>query len=152
MARRLQDDGASVNLFPFLSILVCIIGCLTLIIVVVNLIAMSNPELEDFSFADCEEQMLHIENLYAEAKGLLLQAGAELKLPVQDVIDTIEQNSRMRRMPRQMLRAMRYLSELSMVAEVRDPDEIEQVEAEAKSVIHKAEEEKAIKEKSAEEA
>ncbi|MCG8600506.1 MAG: hypothetical protein MI807_10225 [Verrucomicrobiales bacterium] len=44
MARRNNDDGASVNLFPFLSILVCIIGCLTLIIVVVNLIAMGKGE------------------------------------------------------------------------------------------------------------
>lgn len=44
MARRRKDDGASVNLFPFLSILVCIIGCLTLIIVVVNLIAMGKGE------------------------------------------------------------------------------------------------------------
>lgn len=32
------------NLFPFLSILVCIIGCLTLIIVVVNLMAMNKAE------------------------------------------------------------------------------------------------------------
>lgn len=44
MARRTQDDGGTVNLFPFLSILVCIIGCLTLIIVVINLIAMSRGE------------------------------------------------------------------------------------------------------------
>ena len=44
MARRGQDEGASVNLFPFLSILICIIGCLTLIIVVINLIAMSKGE------------------------------------------------------------------------------------------------------------
>ena len=32
------------NLFPFLSILICIIGCLTLIIVVINLIAMGKGE------------------------------------------------------------------------------------------------------------
>ena len=44
MARRGQDESASVNLFPFLSILICIIGCLTLIIVVINLIAMSKGE------------------------------------------------------------------------------------------------------------
>lgn len=44
MAKRKKDDGASVNLFPFLSILVCIIGCLTLIIVVVNLMAMNKGE------------------------------------------------------------------------------------------------------------
>lgn len=44
MAKRSSDDGGSVNLFPFLSILVCIIGCLTLIIVVINLIAMNKGE------------------------------------------------------------------------------------------------------------
>lgn len=44
MARRNSDDGATINLFPFLSILVCIIGCLTLIIVVVNLMAMNKGE------------------------------------------------------------------------------------------------------------
>ena len=44
MSKRRADSGASVNLFPFLSILVCIIGCLTLIIVVLNLISMSKAE------------------------------------------------------------------------------------------------------------
>lgn len=44
MARRSQDAGGSVSLFPFLSILICIIGCLTLIIVVINLIAMNKGE------------------------------------------------------------------------------------------------------------
>ncbi len=44
MARRGGSDGESVNLFPFLSILVCIIGCLTLIIVVVNMVAMQQAD------------------------------------------------------------------------------------------------------------
>ena len=44
MAKRARDNGGSVSLFPFLSILICIIGCLTLIIVVINLIAMSKGE------------------------------------------------------------------------------------------------------------
>src|SRR5690606_30423757 len=44
MAKRARDSGGSINLFPFLSILICIIGCLTLIIVVMNLIAMSKGE------------------------------------------------------------------------------------------------------------
>ena len=114
---------------------------------VVDMLRMSNPEEEDFSFAECEEKMLHIEQLYSEAKDLLLQAGAELRLPVQGVIDVIEQNGRIRRMPRQMLRAMRYLNELSMVAEVRDPDSIEPVEDEEKAV-----KDEAIKDKAAEEA
>lgn len=44
MAKRARNSGGSVNLFPFLSILICIIGCLTLIIVVINLIAMNKGE------------------------------------------------------------------------------------------------------------
>lgn len=44
MARRGNSGGGSVNLFPFLSILICIIGCLTLIIVVINLIGMNKGE------------------------------------------------------------------------------------------------------------
>ena len=45
-----------------------------------------------------------------------------------------------------MLRAMRYLSELSMVAEVRDPDSIEQAGEPTEA------EEPAIKDKAAEKA
>lgn len=44
MARRGNNSGGAVSLFPFLSILICIIGCLTLIIVVINLIAMNKGE------------------------------------------------------------------------------------------------------------
>ncbi len=44
MAKRSRDSGGSINLFPFLSILICIIGCLTLIIVVINLIGMNKGE------------------------------------------------------------------------------------------------------------
>lgn len=44
MAKRARASGGSVNLFPFLSILICIIGCLTLIIVVINLIGMNKGE------------------------------------------------------------------------------------------------------------
>lgn len=44
MSRARKNSGTSVSLFPFLSILVCMIGCLTLIIVVLNLIAMNKGE------------------------------------------------------------------------------------------------------------
>jgi hypothetical protein len=44
MAKRARNGGGSVNLFPFLSILISIIGSLTLVIVVVNLIAMNKGE------------------------------------------------------------------------------------------------------------
>ncbi len=44
MARRNKASGESVSLFPFLSILICVIGCLTMIIVVVQLMAMNRVE------------------------------------------------------------------------------------------------------------
>lgn len=44
MARARRNNGTSVDMFPFLSILVCMIGCLTLIIVVLNIIAMNKEE------------------------------------------------------------------------------------------------------------
>ena len=59
---------------------------------------------------------------YDDLKEELLQAGAELRIPIPAMIDILEQNSRIRRMPRQMVKAMRYLSELSMVAEVKFPE------------------------------
>ncbi|NOX99253.1 MAG: hypothetical protein GXP30_05930 [Verrucomicrobia bacterium] len=43
MARR-KSKGAEISLFPFLSILVCVIGCLTMIIVFINLIQMNQAE------------------------------------------------------------------------------------------------------------
>ena len=89
---------------------------------VVNLMKMANPEEEDFSFAECELQLDRVQVAYAEVKEMLLTAGAELRIPFPVVIDILEQNSRIRRMPRQMVRAMRYLSELSMIANVRSPE------------------------------
>ena len=43
MARR-KSKGTEISLFPFLSILVCVIGCLTMIIVFINLIQMNQAE------------------------------------------------------------------------------------------------------------
>ena len=55
-------------------------------------------------------------------KAALLLAGAELRVPIPLMIDVLEQNSGIRRMARQMIKAMRYLSELYMVAEVQIPE------------------------------
>ena len=89
---------------------------------VVTLMKMANPEEESFSFADCELQLDKIQHAYDAVKVDLLNAGAELRMVIPVVIDILEQNSRIRRMPRQMVKAMRYLSELSMIAEVRIPE------------------------------
>ncbi len=61
MARRRADTGTSVNLFPFLSILVSIIGCLTLIIVVINLIAMGEGEGQTSEEVERAQKYLELE-------------------------------------------------------------------------------------------
>lgn len=89
---------------------------------VVNLIKMANPEEEGYSFSVCELQLEKVQATYVDVKEILLTAGAELRVPVPVVIAIIEQNGRIRRLPRQMVRAMHYLSELSMIGNVVTPD------------------------------
>ena len=86
---------------------------------VVSLMKISNPEEAGFSFAECELQLDRVQVAYDEVKSDLLKAGAELRVPIHVVIDIIDQNSCIRRMSRQMVKAMHYLSELSMIAEVK---------------------------------
>lgn len=89
---------------------------------VVELLKMADPEQEDFSFSCCESQLEEVQLAYETVRADLLQAGAELRIPIPEMINILEQNSRIRRMPRQMVKAMQYLSELSMMAEVRTPE------------------------------
>jgi len=86
---------------------------------VVNLLKMANPEQEGFSFSCCEAQLDEVQLAYDAIKADLLQAGAELRIPIPVMIDILEQNSRIRRIPRQMVKAMHHLSELSMITDVR---------------------------------
>lgn len=98
---------------------------------VVKAIKMADLEKEAFSFSDCEIQIEQMKIAYKELKESLLQAGAALRIPVPLMIDILEQNNRIRRMPHEMVRAMRYLSELSVPAKV-DSEEVEQdIEQEA---------------------
>lgn len=89
---------------------------------VVSLMKMANPEKENFSFAECELQLDTMQAAYDDIKVILLDAGAVLRIPIPVMIDILEQNSRIRRMSRQMVKAMRYLSEISMIAQVRSPE------------------------------
>jgi len=86
---------------------------------VVSLIKMANPEEEYFSFAECELQLDKVETACLDVKDILLTAGSQLRVPFPVVIDIIEQNNRIRQLPRQMVRAMYYLTKLSMVANVK---------------------------------
>lgn len=89
---------------------------------VVSLMKMANPEEEDFSFAACELQLDVVQAAYDDVKEMLLHAGAALRIRIPVIIDILEQNSRIRRMPRQMVKAMHHLNEISMIAEVRLPE------------------------------
>jgi hypothetical protein len=101
---------------------------------VVNLLKMANPEQEGFSFSCCEAQLDEVQLAYDAIKADLLLAGAELRIPIPVMIDILEQNSRIRRIPRQMVKAMHHLSELSMITDVRvseseseSDDEVEKI-------------------------
>lgn len=90
---------------------------------VVNLMKMANPEEQGFSCSDCELQLEQVQKAYYEVKALLLEAGAELRIPIPAMIAILELNSLIERMPLQMVKAMRILSELSMIAQVKVPEQ-----------------------------
>ncbi|MGB5276808.1 MAG: Na/Pi symporter [Gammaproteobacteria bacterium] len=94
---------------------------------VVYLIELANHEAEGFSIIACEEQLDKMQVAYDDVKAALLRAAAELRTPVPGMIDTVEQNRRIRRMARQMVKAAHYLSELYVVAGVHIPETTEPV-------------------------
>lgn len=89
---------------------------------VVRLMELADLEVEGFSFAECEAQQMQVQLNYDDVKAKLLHAGAQLRTPIPGMIEIMEQNSRIRRMSRQMLKAVHYLSELYTGAEVLMPD------------------------------
>ena len=96
---------------------------------VVKLMELANPEKEGFSFTDCKQQLDQVQIAYDEVKATLLHAGAGLRTPIPEMIALLEQNSRIRRMARQMIKAMAHLSELYTVTQVKAPEVIEAVAA-----------------------
>jgi len=101
---------------------------------VVNLMQLANPEAEDFSFVACEAQLERVQVSYDEAKAALLHAGAELRSPIPVIIELLDQNSRIRRMARQMVKSMRYLNELYVAADILIPEAAEAVEQQSREV------------------
>ena len=79
---------------------------------VAALIEMAKPGEADFSYAGCERQLEQIQLDYDELKASLLKAGAELRVAIPLMIDVVEQNSRLRRMARQLVKAMNCLNQV----------------------------------------
>jgi len=94
---------------------------------VVKLISMTNLDEKEFSIIDCENQLQQVQNVYEDVKKILLLAGAELCIPVQSMIDILEQNSRIRRMARQMMKAVNLLNELNVISKVQMPETDESI-------------------------
>lgn len=83
----------------------------------VKLVQMANPGNDDFDIADCKLQLERVQELYHEVKVVMMQAGSELRVPIPLIIDIVDQNSRIRRMARQLVGAMRLLDELSQAGD-----------------------------------
>lgn len=90
---------------------------------VVELLTLATPESAEFSFNDCQTHLDDLQVTYDRLKQELLAAGTGRRLPVHIVIDFIDQNSRVRRVPRKMVKAMGLLSELSMMTVVKVSDD-----------------------------
>ena len=94
---------------------------------VVRLIEISNPGSEGFSFAASESQLDNVQVTYNDIKAKLLRAGSEFRVPVADTIDILEQNSRIRRMVRQMFKAAHHISELYVDSEIKESEKADLV-------------------------
>jgi phosphate:Na+ symporter len=82
---------------------------------VARLIELAVPDSEDFSLDACEAQLEHVQIAYEDTKSILILAGAELRTPIPGVIDTLELNSQIRRMARQLFKAIRYLNGMYII-------------------------------------
>jgi len=87
---------------------------------VVSLIQMVDPGVAEFSFVDVEVQLEKVQASYENVKAELLQAGAKLRIPINDMIIVLEQNSRIRRMARQMIKAMHNLGEFLIIIDANE--------------------------------
>ncbi|MEM7698326.1 MAG: hypothetical protein AAF236_07985 [Verrucomicrobiota bacterium] len=94
MARR-RNSGDSISLFPFLSILVSIIGCLTLIIVVINLIAMNRGEGQTDEEIERAKAFVRVEKEKEEAQEELDKLRNQLENMIQQNREVLAQKERL---------------------------------------------------------
>jgi len=95
---------------------------------VVHLMELTNLDVEGFSIRECDAQLKLVQASYDDVKAALLRTGSERNTPIPDLIDILEQSSRIRRMARQMIKATHYLNELYAVTGVIIPEIVPTVE------------------------
>lgn len=80
MAKRKQEGGEDISLFPFLSVLACVIGTLTVIIAVIAVQSLDNDTVETAMEYQAKEEQLKEQNLALEKlQAELKKKQAELK-------------------------------------------------------------------------
>ena len=79
----------------------------------VKLVQTANPADAAYDYGDCAGQYDLLQVAYEDIKAALMLAGSELRVPIPLIIDIIDQNSRIRRLCRQLMGAMRLLDELA---------------------------------------
>ena len=79
---------------------------------VAALMKLAVPRDEGFSYDACERQLEQIQIDYDNLKASLLLAGTGSRIPIPLMLGVVEQNSRLRRMARQLVKAMNFLNDL----------------------------------------
>lgn len=97
MGRR-KSQGMSINLFPFLSILVAIIGCLTLIIVVLNLTQMNKTEGQTPEAVTRAEEWKLVKKEKEDAQTELDKLRNLIETMIQENRDTITKRDKLQRL------------------------------------------------------
>ncbi len=97
MARR-KSSGAEISLFPFLSILVCVIGCLTMIIVFINLIQMNQGEGKDPEEVEVAKEYVEVKRKKKEDEVKLDDLRQLVENLIQDREDLRTKREKLRRL------------------------------------------------------
>ncbi len=141
MAKRKADSGAEVSLFPFLSILACIIGCLTMVIVALSIIQMDKEGREP---EEVERAKAYLK--LEKEKDADLEKISELKALIEAVVMNREQINEKRE---ELKRIEAILDESMDVEALRDEliaelnrlmRELEQLESDHEALLAQIEE------------
>ncbi len=92
---------------------------------IITLINITDLEAEAFSITELDMQLEKVQVLYEDVKAALLHAGVELRVPIHNMNDMLEQISSIRRMVRQLYKATRHLDEVYEFAGIRTPKNTE---------------------------
>ncbi len=90
---------------------------------VITLIDLTDLDAKAFSLSELETQLEKVQVLYEDVKASLLHAGVDLRIPIPNMNDMIEQLSNVRRMVRQLYKATRNLNEVYEFAGIHSAKE-----------------------------